>query len=222
MTERLRGRIGMVRVLVSSPEDRVDHVPVPSHLKRLKAFYPFVGGRRAVALLGLIVVHHHGIQAQEDQRRRLQPPPPQEQLLQQAAKQPDAIHVKAPEKALDRMRGQQRLRARLNGSRVPFVLLQRVEVHQVAARSVQEKAEQLLEDLRDGLPFAALAQGAEEPVPMGENLNPPQIARKEAQSGASSQLIGGGFNVINQGSGMTVGCVSIGHVCTPFGLGVVR
>ena len=67
-----------------------------------------------------------------------------------------------------------------------------------------------------------LAQGAEEPVQMGENLNPPQIARKEAQSGASSQLIGGGFNVINQGSGMTVGCVSIGHVCTPFGLGVVR
>ena len=73
---------------------------------------------------------------------------------------------------------------------------------------LQEKAEQLLEDLRDGLPFAALAQGAEEPVLMGENLNPPQIARKEAQSGASSQLIGGdGFNVINQGSGMTVGCV---------------
>ena len=105
MTERLRRRIGMVRVLLSSPEDRVDHVPVPSHLKRLKAFYPLVGGRRAVALLGLIVVHHHGIQAQEDQRRRLQPQAPQKQLLQQAAKQPDAIHVKDPEKALDRMRG---------------------------------------------------------------------------------------------------------------------
>ena len=86
MTERLRGRIGMVRVLVSSPEDRVDHVPVPSHLKRLKAFHPFVGGRRAVALLGLIVVHHHGIQAQEDQRRRLQPQPPQEQLLKTNSK----------------------------------------------------------------------------------------------------------------------------------------
>ena len=55
----------------------------------------------------------------------------------------------------------------------PSSCFKRVEVHQVATRSVQEKAEQLLEDLRDGLPFAALAQGAEEPVPMGEKSQSP-------------------------------------------------
>ena len=55
----------------------------------------------------------------------------------------------------------------------------------MAARSVQQEAQQLFEDLRHRLSLAAFAQGAKQPIQVGVQTQAPHIADKQAQAGAS-------------------------------------
>jgi hypothetical protein len=88
------------------------------------------------------------------------------------------------------------------------------------ARAVEKEAEDLMEEIRDRQPLAALANGAEDTSQFREYPRAPQIPGKEDQTGATGQPIACLTERMNDG---IAGRLNSRHIDpSPFGLSAAK
>lgn len=209
----------MVAVGIPPTENGVDHIALPGHLQRLESFDPFVGRSHAVADMRLVIVHDHGVDAQDHHIGLLQKEPPQEQPLQEMPEQVNARIPESPEESLDRVGGEHLSGPGLGDAGIARIPGQGVEVHQVPAGTVEEKAEELLEDLADWLSLAVAPDGAEKGLQLRKDLDASEATDEEAQSSSTGEGIRGDLHPINDGFAFRRGCGRFPHYkLPPFGL----
>jgi hypothetical protein len=189
--------VSMVAMLLASPKDRIDDESAPRHLERLEPFDLLVGGLDSVPPVGLIVVHDHRIDTQFDQLRLGELQAPEEQLLEQPAEQPYTKPGESFEETLDRMGRKHSFHIRFNGGCITSIFLQGIEVDDVSAGPIEEKAEKLLEYLDQRLALIALSNATKQALQMRIQLDILQIAHKKAQPSTGSENVGCSLNCIN-------------------------
>jgi hypothetical protein len=84
-----------------------------------------------------------------------------------------------------------------NGSRITSILLQGIEIDDVSAGPVEEKAEKLLEDLDQWLPLIALSNTTKQALQMWIEVDILQIAHKKAQPSTGCESVGCSLDCIN-------------------------
>ena len=189
--------ISMVAVALAASEDGVDDMALPRQVKRLESFDFLVRRRHAVTFFRPIVVHHHGIETQDHNRRGREAQPPQEQLAKKLAEQVDFRERERFEESLGHMRGKQVFRLRFHDACVPGVLFQGVEVAQVPACAVEQKDEDLLENLENRKPFATFAQCTKELIQEWIDSDALEVSDEQAQASSAGQGVGGDFDSLH-------------------------
>jgi hypothetical protein len=111
--------------------------------------------------VSVIVVHAHEIDIEQDDRWPADLEPPHKEFEHDPATHPDQRPGEGLTESLDRMGGSHVARRGLDSGRVARILLQGVEVAQVATGAVEEEAENLLEEAINGNPFAVFTKTAE-------------------------------------------------------------
>jgi hypothetical protein len=202
-------------VRIASAKHRVDHKAAPCHLQWLKPLHLLVRGPHSVTLQSLVVVHHHGVHSQHHQLWLLCPEPPQKQPLQQMPKQIDPRPPKTPEEALHRVRRKHSPGLCLHCPGIALVIPERIEIHQMTACPIQEKAKKLLEHLCNSLCLAALAHRAKECLQLPIQTDTPKIPDKQAQSAPAGQGIRSHLNFANNGFVLGRFCGRVTHDCLP-------
>jgi hypothetical protein len=185
-------------VLVSATEYGVDDVSAPGHLKRLEALDLFVGRLDSMSLGGLVVVHDHGVDVQFDDFGAGYCEPPEKKLQKQAPKKVSPMWGKSPVESFDGVRGDQALQVGFDCGGIAGVLGQDIEMSQVAAGTVEEEAEHLLEKLLNGRALGMLAHGTEKTVDVWEEVNTAQVADEEVEPGAARQAIARDLDIIDE------------------------
>ncbi len=74
--------MAVIAVLFAAPKNRIDNLPIPDYLQRLKTQNLLIGRLNSVPLFRLIVVHNHRVNRQIDDCRLLNFQSPNEQTLQ--------------------------------------------------------------------------------------------------------------------------------------------
>lgn len=92
--------VGMFR---AAPENSVDNIASPGHLKRLKTEDIFVRGFNAVPFRRLVIVHDHGVNVQFNKFGRGHSQPPEKELQQQPAEKENSRQGKYLQKPFDGM-----------------------------------------------------------------------------------------------------------------------
>lgn len=67
----------------------------------------------------------------------------------------------------------------------------------MSAGAVDEKAQHLLEQFRNGQALAVFTDGAEPALEPAEDLDAVQIRHEQGQAGSAGQPVGGGFDASN-------------------------
>jgi len=155
------GPMAVIAVPVAGLKHRIDDKALPGHLEGTKSPVLFVGGHHALSLVSVIVVHAHEIDIEQDDRRPADLEPPHKELKQDPATHPDQRPREGLTESLDRMGGSHAARRSLDRGRVARILLQGVEVAQVATGAVEEETENLLEEAINGDPFAVFTKAGE-------------------------------------------------------------
>jgi hypothetical protein len=106
--------------------------------------------------------------------------------LQEPAEKKDPRPPEGTEETLYRMRREKLSSSALDGCRIAGVLLKPVEMSEVPATSVHEKAQELLENLHYRYPFLTFPNTAEQPFEVLVNRNAAQVAHKQSQSTATA------------------------------------
>jgi hypothetical protein len=122
------------------------------------------------------------------------------------------VLAESHEKPLHRMRGKHLPGRALNDRRMAGILLQMIKMHQMPAAAIEEKADQLLEYLADGLSFAAFTQTRES---AGHLLQPAPVTQKpshQAQSSTAAQGVLGGLNRIDNRLAFNFSCDILAHL----------
>jgi len=153
--------MAVIAVPVAGLKHRIDDKALPGHLEGTKSPVLFVGGHHALSLVSVIVVHAHEIDIEQDDRRPADLEPPHKELKQDPATHPDKRPGEGLTESLDRMGGCHAARCSLDHGRVARILLQGVEVAQVATGAVEEETKNLLEEAINGDPFAVFTKTAE-------------------------------------------------------------
>ena len=85
----------------------------------------------------------------------------------------------------------------------------------MAARAIQEKAEELLEDLTDRLTLGGFADRTKQTLDVGIERNCPHIPYKQAQAAAAGKSVAGDLNVVDKVVGINVLCGMMFHLYLP-------
>lgn len=186
--------VTMVGVLFAAPKLGVHDEAAPGELQRLVTFHLLVGRLHPFALLGFIIVHHHGVEAEDHDRGRFQLEPPQEQLPQELSEEEGLEKIEGPEKALDLMRAQELVGGGFEEGGIGGVIFQAVEVDEVAAGPLGEKAEKLNEILPDREALFVFAEPAEQPGDWFLETNAAEVSREQGQPAPSGEGVVSGFD----------------------------
>ena len=155
------GPMAVIAVLVPGAEHRIDDKALPGHLEGTESQVLFVGGHHALSLVSVVVVHAHEIDIEQDDRGPADLEPPHKELEQDPATHPNQRPGEGLTESLDRMGRSHMARRGLDSGRIARILLQGVEVAQVATGAVEEETENLLEEVISGDPFAVFTKTAE-------------------------------------------------------------
>jgi hypothetical protein len=211
----------MVAVVFPGAKDRIYQQPIPGHLKRTKAFVLFVGGVCPFTLSGFVVVHGHGVNVQNHYRGLPQEQSPHKKFLQDATARPDHRPGKGLYETLHRMGRGHVFWLDFNGSRVPFVLFQVVEVSQMTTRAVHEKTKQLLKNAVNRCAFLVLPQSSKlDEKKIVKDLCFIQIPDKEAEASSARDAFIGWFDSVDPGFTLTGNSVNLFHLTSTFWVNV--
>ena len=87
----------------------------------------------------------------------------------------------------------------LDGGSVTVVLPEIIEVHQMGTRTIDEEAEELLEDSNDRQSLMVFAHRTKQTLQMGGETDPPQIPNEQTQSCTTRDGVVGDLNVVDDG-----------------------
>ncbi len=139
--------VSVIAVCLSFAEDRIDDHAVPKHLQRLKSFHLLVGWCYPFTLVSIIVIHHHRVDTEPDYLRLLNAHSPQEHGAKHLAKHPHSHDRDRAEKSFDRVGGDHAVLGGLDRTGISRVLSQTIKAPQVQIGTIDEEAENLMEDL---------------------------------------------------------------------------
>ena len=163
----------------------------------MNPLFLFVGRFNAVPALRIVVIHHHRIDTQLDNLGPGDLQAPEKKSLQQTPEQKHPRPGESLEKPLDLMGRGHVCAIGFDTAGIAFMLAKLVEIGHVSAGTVDEKAQHLLEQFRNGKALAVFADGAEPSVKPTEDLNPVQIGHEQGQAGSAGQPVGSGFDASN-------------------------
>ena len=212
--DHLRSIITVVRMFVSTPEDRINDKSVPCHLNGLKSLLLFICRFDPMTLLCFIIVHDHGVQTNNNHQRLHDLQAPQKQLPQNLPKHKSPRQQHSSEEPFHRMRGQHTLSLCLNTAGISLIFLKFIKVGQMSTCAVHEKAEKLLKNLGNALPLIALSYSTKNLLQIGKQGYTSQISNKQTQSSPAGKIISSDFDIINNCAGIII-CATIFHCELP-------
>jgi hypothetical protein len=150
-----------------------------------------------VTTFGIIIIKHHGVYTQVYNFRLLDLQSSNEQGLKQSTEQKNSRPGKCIEKAFHSMGRSHLIHIGLNAASIARVFGKLIEISQMAAGTIDHKAQDLFEKLENRNTFFVLADRAEKPVYQRKNLNLMQIGQKKRQSGSTGESVTGDFDAAN-------------------------
>jgi hypothetical protein len=197
MPDHLLCRAAMVGMFVTTAKDCVYDHPSPIHLERLEPFLFLVGGLYPVTKSSIIVVQDHGVKSQFNDIRIFDPQAPDEKPLQKSTEKINPCPGKSPEKSLDRMRRSHMFQMGFHSSGIAGIFFELIEITEPSAGSIDHKAKDLLEKLKNTNTFSVFADGAEKTLQPGKDFNGMEIFHKQSQTRSSGQAVMSFFNLTN-------------------------
>lgn len=187
MPEDLDGILSVVGMRIPVAKNGINDVSPPCHLEGRKAQYLLVGGLDAFAFDRVVIVHDHGVQAEDDDVGIANAQSPEKEAHEQAAQQSGSEPGKGVEKTSDGVGRHHGGKRRFDGGRVAAVLGHDIEVGQMLAGAVEEKAEHLFEELPDGSAFGVFAHGRKHSIDMLIEFEASEVAREEIEPCSAGQ-----------------------------------
>ena len=187
MPEDLDGILSVVGMRIPVAKNGINDVSPPCHLEGRKAQYLLVGGLDPLAFNGVVVVHNHGVQTEDDDVGIANAQSPEKEAHEQAAQQSGSAPGKGVEKTSDGVGRHHGGKRRFDGGRVAAVLGHDIEVGQMLAGAVEEKAEHLFEELPDGSAFGVFAHGRKHSIDMLIEFEASEVAREEIEPCSAGQ-----------------------------------
>jgi hypothetical protein len=120
-----------------------------------------------------------------------------EKPLQKSTEKINSCPGKGLEKTLDRMRGCHMFQMGFNSSGIACIFFELIEIAEPPAGSIDHKAKDLLEKLKNTKTFSVFADGAEKTLQPGKDFNGMEIFHKQSQTRSSGQTVMRLFNLAN-------------------------
>ena len=194
LANHLDGVVAVVAVSIASAKDCIDDETLPGQLEGMESLDLLVSGLNPMTLVGVIVVQDHRVEAQDDDLGFGKAQPPQEELTQQLSEEVNYRQREGFEEPLDGMGGQEVLLAAFHDTCVSRILLQGIKVLEMPAGSIDQKNEDLFEDLEDGQALTTLSQASEELLQDRPDANVVEVSHEEVEPCSSGQGIVGHFD----------------------------
>jgi len=189
--------VSVIGMLVPATKHGIHDETAPVHLQGLESFFLFVGRFDAVSAQRIVVIHHHGIDTQLDDIGPGDLQAPEKKGLQQSAEQKYPRPGKSLEKPFDLMGRGHVCPSSLNAVGIPFILGNLIKIGQMPTGAIDEKAQHLLEKLRNGQTLTALADGTKPAIEPIEYPDAVQVRHEQGQACSAGQPVGSGFDTSN-------------------------